>query len=265
MPKIKLPLREKLKKYVRQFGIDKYSTDGKVILCKVCESSFTAKRKSQIKQHDCSKTHIELLSKFNPSKVPKQQLIANSISASSHSAFYSKLCRALVGSNIPLKKINHPLFREFLSDISKERIPDESTLRKNYLPKEYENVLTAIRSNIGNRNIWVQIDTTTDETGRHLGIVVVGALSKDEQIGPYVLHADSLERANHQTIARLFNDGLANLWPNRIEYDRVHLLLSDAAANMHKAATALQVRLFCYQYITMKKTFNLCFYLGELS
>lgn len=241
MPKIKLPLKDKLRKYVKQFGMDKYSTDGKLIFCKVCEISFTVDKKSQVKQHDCSKTHCQLLVKLNSSSVAKQQLIGQSFAASSHSCFYSKLCRALVGSNIPLYKVNNPLFKQFLEDISKEKLPDESTLRKNYLPKEFETVLSSIRNQIGNRNVWIQIDTTTDETGRHLGIVVVGALSKDEQVGPFVLHADALEKANHQTIARLFNDAMSNLWPNHIEYDKVHLLLSDAAANMHKAAVALQV------------------------
>jgi hypothetical protein len=65
---------------------------------------------------------------------------ANKKSGPSKSEFCLKLCEAFVAANIPLKKLNNPVLKEFLATTTKEIIPDESTLRKNYLHMCYESV-----------------------------------------------------------------------------------------------------------------------------
>ena len=62
----------------------------------------------------------------------------NASSTKTLSQFSLKLCKAFVAAGIPLKKLNNPTLREFLTEIAKETIPDESTLRKNYLQEIYE-------------------------------------------------------------------------------------------------------------------------------
>lgn len=55
--------------------------------------------------------------------------------------FNNDLCEALIASNIPLKKLNNPKFRSFLKKYCMiQKIPDESTLRKNYIVNVYRDI-----------------------------------------------------------------------------------------------------------------------------
>jgi len=59
-----------------------------------------------------------------------------------------------------------------------KHIPDESTLRKNYLGPCYDNVIIAIREVIGNSDIWIAVDETTVTNGRYIANLIVGVLEK---------------------------------------------------------------------------------------
>jgi len=63
----------------------------------------------------------------------KQQLISNT----KISSFNLDLCRVLTSANIPLNKVNNAIFRDFLEKYTGKEIPDESTMRKNYLSECY--------------------------------------------------------------------------------------------------------------------------------
>jgi len=80
--------------------------------------------------------------------------------------------------------------------------------------------------------------------------VLVGKLSPDEGGRPYLIHSEHLEKTNHLTIAKLFNDSLSILWPNGIKHDKVLLLVSDGAAYMIKAAKALKILFVRLVHIT---------------
>jgi hypothetical protein len=54
--------------------------------------------------------------------------------------FSAELCEALVAANIPLYKINNGKFKAFLEKHTGKNIPEESTLRKNYLGGCYDEV-----------------------------------------------------------------------------------------------------------------------------
>jgi hypothetical protein len=54
--------------------------------------------------------------------------------------FSLELCNVLVGANIPFRKLDNPGFNQFLTKYCERNIPDESTLRKNYLSVSYQQV-----------------------------------------------------------------------------------------------------------------------------
>jgi hypothetical protein len=60
--------------------------------------------------------------------------------------FNVDLCAALVVPNIPWNKLQIPEFKNFLEKYTVKHIPDESTLKKNYLGPCYDNVNIAMRS-----------------------------------------------------------------------------------------------------------------------
>lgn len=50
-----------------------------------------------------------------------------------------------------------------------------------------------------------------------------------------------MDRTNHQTISKVFNDALQILWPNGIQHEKVYVVATDAARYMVKAFDSLRV------------------------
>jgi hypothetical protein len=84
--------------------------------------------------------------------------------------------QAFVFADILLFEINSPEVKNFLLKYTQTDRKDETTLRKNYLPKCYEETWNKIRVLCGKENIWMSIDETTDESGRNVANVVNGVL-----------------------------------------------------------------------------------------
>lgn len=57
---------------------------------------------------------------------------------------YDDLCRALIYSVIPLYKFENSALKDFLEKYTDHKIPDESTLRKNYVSGIYEKTISKI-------------------------------------------------------------------------------------------------------------------------
>lgn len=151
------------------------------------------------------------------------------------------LCEALLASNIPLHKLTNPTFKDFLRKYClNQKIPDESTLRKNYIPTIYQHVLEEIRNELKDDIIWISADETTDSCGRYIANLIVGAL-RLEPSSSYLVACKELDKTNHSTIARFVNEGIKKIFPESSADERVFIFLSDAAPYMIKAAKVLQV------------------------
>jgi len=70
--------------------------------------------------------------------------------------------------------------------------------------------------------------------------IIVGILQIERPSQIVLLHSEDLEKANHSTIAQLFDRSLIILWPTDIHYDKVLLFLSDAAPYMVKAGKSIK-------------------------
>ncbi|PSN38511.1 hypothetical protein C0J52_22137 [Blattella germanica] len=241
MPKEKTSLCVKLKHYTEEFN--NFSTDGKVLFCLVCEKNVPCSQRFQVLQHLSTSRHEARASKTTSQK----QLLLTEPQAQKRpgpqkSEFASDLCRAMVCADIPIWKLKNPVLCEFLEKYTHETVPDESTIRKNYVPDLYMETIKSIRLKIGvDDPIWVSIDETTDVQGRHIGNVIVGVLKDNEASKPVLLTCEVLPKCNHHSIAKLFNDAMGLLWPDGVKHSNVFLLVTDAAPYMCKAAAALQV------------------------
>lgn len=66
----------------------------------------------------------------------------------------------------------------------------------------------------------------------------------------FLLHTETLEKANHTTIAKLLDKSLHLLWPQEIKYDNILLFLSDAAPHMVKAGKGIQIMYSNMEHVT---------------
>ncbi|PNF39209.1 hypothetical protein B7P43_G01301 [Cryptotermes secundus] len=248
----------RLRSFVQEFGDKVFSTDGKIFYCKLCGVKVTAEKRFTVQQHCKTFKHGKCLSRLS-TKDSRQSLLfknssTNSSSSSSSSSsspspsstnngseFSKDLCQWMVSSNIPLEKLHNQHFRQFLETYTSHPIPSESTLRKNYLSTCYEDMLNKIRTSVADNKIWVSLDETSDVDGRYIANVIVGTLKQDQPGERFLLDCEVLERANHSTIAVLFDNSMKLLWPNGIQRNNVLLLVTDAAPYMKKAAKGLRI------------------------
>ena len=124
-----------------------------------------------------------------------------------------------VSVNIPLGKLNNTKLHDFLERHTDHAIPDESTLRKNYLIKCYEDTLNRILECVNGKKIYVSIDETTDSEGRYVANVVIGTLETNSPGQIFLLTLEVLEVVNHIQICKLFNRSMNLLWPNGIQHE----------------------------------------------
>jgi hypothetical protein len=146
----------------------------------------------------------------------------------------------MLSTNIPLHKINNPEFRLFLETYTNRDIPNESTLRKNYVNEVYSDTLNKIRDNIKGNKIRVSIDETTDVNETFVANVVIGTLQTDQPRKVYLLNKEILDKANYSKITKLFDKSMFLLWPDGIRHDDVFLFLSDAAPYIINAGTTIK-------------------------
>jgi hypothetical protein len=97
-----------------------------------------------------------------------------------------------------------------------------------------------IRKQLDGQYVWISIDETTDCAGRYVSNVIVGSLNPiAERNVKFLLNMEFLDKTNNFTIVQSVNNALMVLWPEGIKYDKVLLLLTDAAAYMKLAGKTL--------------------------
>lgn len=171
MPKTSSSLKSLLAQWISSYNNQQniFTTDGATIFCQVCDKNIPCTKKSQVTQHVHTNVHINgLKRKLNTST--KQLFLSEATPKENDLKDFNKdLCLALVAANIPCYKMQFYIFqfRTFLEKFTGKHIPDESALRKNYLEPCYYNTLTKIKNEIGENNIWIVVDETTDTNGHY--------------------------------------------------------------------------------------------------
>ncbi|PSN38272.1 hypothetical protein C0J52_16895 [Blattella germanica] len=152
-------------------------------MCQVCNKSIGCSMKSQLAQHLHSALHTN-----NKNRVSSRQVLLTQMGQrNSKNVFFKDMCRAMIAENIPWNKLQVPEYRSFLEKYCNTIIPDESTLRKNYLEECYQDTLSSIRSDIQNSYIWIAVDETTDTMGRYIANLVVGKLDLETPFTPHLI------------------------------------------------------------------------------
>ncbi|OXA42455.1 CGG triplet repeat-binding protein 1 [Folsomia candida] len=215
---------------------------GAKIICFACQDGFSFKQKCEMEQHIQTRKHQNSAKKFlNQSQ--RQSLLIETVEAPPIKTFNSDLCRAFVSALIPWNKLKNPDLEGFLQKYTGKTIPDESTLRKNYLPNIYNSAIEKIRRDVGLDPIWLQIDETTDKCGRFIANVIIGSLRKDNPTKSHLICSTQLDKTNNSTVTKCVLDALQLLWPGSKQDDiekKFLLLITDGVEYMIKAGKNLK-------------------------
>jgi hypothetical protein len=200
-------------------------------------------KKYNIIQHVKTNLHVDRVKKTK-NAVAKQQTITGCVAASSTTRqreFNADLCEAMIKSNIALNKLQNKFFKSFLEKYSNRHIPDESTLRKNYVNSIYKETIEEIKKIVGDNYIWFSVDETIDSCGRYVANFIVGVLNDEIATKGFLISSKQLDKTNAVTISQFITEELARFFlPNVVPKNKLLLMLSDAAPYMVKAASNIK-------------------------
>lgn len=203
---------------------------------------MSCEKKFLIKQHVDTALHRHKLNSGNGSHIRLIETFKNMDKKTAEQEFAKELCEAFLSANIPLSKVQNTKLKCFLEKYSRHHVPDESTLRKNYVEQIYAEVNTEIRSLIGSHLLYFEVDETTDSCGRYIANLLIGCLNAEKAGKSYLISCKQLDKTNNCTITRFIHEGLTNFFlPKPIPHEKVILMLSDAAPYMCKASTNLKI------------------------
>ncbi|KAL3068683.1 hypothetical protein niasHT_032099 [Heterodera trifolii] len=248
-----------IRDWIRKIGGEAIYTDnGKIIFCKVCEqqvkTTTTCNKQRQqhddfsqipcsqywdLKQHNETAKHSKNLARFSKKKSKQQQPFLTT-NENKQDQFSADLCKALVSANIPFFKLNKAVLSSFLEKYCQRTIPDQSTLRKNYLVQLFSETMTKIKDAIGKAFVWFSVDETTDKMGRMMANLLIGKLDGKKWHPPHLISVKALEKVDSGAMARFVNEGLDS-FSGDIKKERVLFLVTDGAAYMKKAGKQLKV------------------------
>jgi hypothetical protein len=195
-----------------------------------------------VDQHLGTKIHKE--KKQTPNTLVQQLFTNNQAVKNSPQENFSKdLTHLFVSLNIPLHKIDHPLFQQFFKTYCPDsKILSSSTLRKKFVDSNYISVMAAIKERIGSKPIWFSVDETTDVKGRYIANFVLGGLDENEPGNGYLINVKELNKTNNVTVSQFINECLSSFYlPEKVPTDKVLLMVTDAAPYMLKAAQNLKI------------------------
>jgi len=213
------------------------------IYCNPCGQSIKISKRAQkycIISHENGKKHKKNAEKWTGTR---QISTKEHISGASRNEFFHDITELFVVANIPLEKLAHPIFAKFVGKWCLKNCPDCSTLRRYYMKPFYEEIIRKIQREISDSCIYVEIDEAIIN-GRKIYSIIVGRLD-GEPSKPFLLDIMEIsENPNNINAAQSLTDALQILWPERLFYERVRLLLTDQASYMVKAGENLRQGLF---------------------
>ncbi|CAB4382205.1 unnamed protein product [Rhizophagus irregularis] len=130
-------------------------------MCRFCDHSINFQTKNTITAHIGSKTHIRNKNEKKEQQIKKRQPTIQTILNASETAV-NNLVDAFVTADIPLEKIDK--LQNWLRKNCNEGgfIPKSDTLRRDYLPKLFEDHVNQLKEYFRGRQVSIIIDETTD-------------------------------------------------------------------------------------------------------
>lgn len=237
---------------VREFGSANFHASDGLLFCTPCNKAISHVRRSTITDHLKSARHLQLSKPrdrdHDSSPAKRQRTIPSSFERELKATEQREnLCqdfvKALVASNIPIEKADHPAFREFLAKHVNGggAIPGADQLRNKYLPKIFEEHNSKLHATFSKESfIAIIVDETCDFENRPLLNILFQRLQSIDDVcdtlldlpPPAIVNSVYLEKANNATVSEAVIQCCADY---QIDFSKVLLFVSDSASYMVKA------------------------------
>jgi hypothetical protein len=148
------------------------------------------------------------------------------------------LTDAFLKSDIPLFKVSEKAMKSFLEKYTGRKTPSHTSLH-NCVDTLYEETLTKIRDQLKDNHFYFILDETTDVCGRYVLNILVGVLN-GEKVKSMLLSVRYLSKCDANSIGQEIVESCRLIWPQRTQYDKVLLIVTDQAANMKAAIRGIK-------------------------
>jgi len=115
-----------------------FSTDNQILFCKLYDIRVNSQKRFTVNQHLKTAKHLRAVNRLKTNAIKTNQNLVSNAICGKHSVFNEDLCKMMLSANIPLSKLNNKFLSEFLIKYTNKDIPNESTLRKNYVTDIYK-------------------------------------------------------------------------------------------------------------------------------
>ncbi len=166
------------------------------------------------------------------------QMLPESSSEFSSAAFASDLVKTMVSCDIPLNKVEHPNVQEFISKYCLEKVPSRRTLTR--VTEESNSITKKTTDRLMGQNLFLMVDETTDCLGRSMTAVLAGRLDGEFLSRLFLLNHLDIKAANKENIQQANTGALLKVLGDNLDYNKVHLLVTDGASACIKAGCGLK-------------------------
>ena len=234
-------LKNQIKKYPELTIVERNNL--KQLYCGFCSAHLkwdSQYGSNRIKSHCNGKSHKESLIK----KKQRNDTIKNAFNKAGKSFNAKKnfkmfLTQMLIECDIPLYKADHKSFKRLIEEISDKKVPHSITLRVQ-IEVFYYLTIEKIRKAVGDDDIYLIIDETTDCKTRKVCNVIVGVMNGTDQ-RPMLLCVKFLQEVNNETICQTINEACNLLWNGKIQYKKLLLVVTHQARYMLLAIKNLKL------------------------
>ena len=151
-----------------------HQQDSEKMICTICIVGFDYSATNvsfRIKQHIESDKH-----KIQQLTLHSRRQASLQFTDQQINKFYEGIAECFVSANIPLHKLQNINLKSIFEKWTARSLPDESTIRKKYIPEQFNKVIQQIKDKLAGKDYYVMVDEATDLSGRFLLVFMVDIL-----------------------------------------------------------------------------------------
>ncbi len=175
-----------------------FEISGEKLFCNACDECKEYNPKEGIralKRHIITKKHLDSV---NRKKMQTRLNVLNT--GDKLKNFHMKLINSFVSANIPLNKLEKPILKQFLEEISGNKIKSISSYRNSTF---YDLKLYELQEHYKAMNdLYLVFDESTDCCGRYVLNILLGECNLSFRCRPHLIKCIELEKTNAANITK---------------------------------------------------------------